>query len=56
MIFFKGKLPAAQIPTEWRTMEDSCTEKMKKQIPIELGAAMTYMAMVSIYILKFSIA
>ncbi|XP_073996268.1 ferritin heavy chain-like [Rhodnius prolixus] len=39
------KLPAAQIPTEWRTMEDSCTEKMKKQIPIELGAAMTYMAM-----------
>uniref|UniRef100_A0A224XXB4 Ferritin n=1 Tax=Panstrongylus lignarius TaxID=156445 RepID=A0A224XXB4_9HEMI len=41
----KCKLPPAQIPTEWITMVDECTRKMKNQIAEELVAAMTYLAM-----------
>uniref|UniRef100_T1I6V2 Ferritin n=1 Tax=Rhodnius prolixus TaxID=13249 RepID=T1I6V2_RHOPR len=39
------KLPPAQIPTEWITMVDTCTRKMKNQIAEEVQAAITYMAM-----------
>nr|ATU82882.1 secreted Ferritin-like protein [Pristhesancus plagipennis] len=41
----KCKLLPATVPTEWLTMVDSCTKKMKEQINEELTAAMTYMAM-----------
>lgn len=39
------KLPTVDIPSDWITMVDPCTKKMKSQIQEELTAAMTYLAM-----------
>jgi len=39
------KLPKVNMPTEWITMPDPCTKKMREQIQEELIASMTYLAM-----------
>ncbi|KAK9509033.1 hypothetical protein O3M35_006445 [Rhynocoris fuscipes] len=39
------KIPLAQVPTQWITMVDTCTNKIREQIQAEISAAMTYMAM-----------
>ncbi|XP_014255155.1 ferritin subunit [Cimex lectularius] len=40
----KSKL-LSNVPTDWITMSDGCTQKMKEQVKEEFQAAMTYMAM-----------
>jgi hypothetical protein len=41
-------------PTDWITMEDPCTEKMREQIQTEFVASMTYLAMVSVTDARYS--
>lgn len=48
VLCFKGKYKPVEMSTEWITMVDSCTKKMKSQVQEELTAAMTYLAMVKV--------
>ncbi|XP_015513857.1 ferritin heavy chain-like [Neodiprion pinetum] len=39
------QIPDAVIDTPWIDMVDSCTEELKDQVKMEIGASMTYLAM-----------
>lgn len=42
---FSGQSKPADIPTDWVTMQKTCTTAMREQIQMEIKASMEYLSM-----------